>query len=66
MAFNQVIKSVKNITDTKRGFCIYTKDGKNYLKRDEKEYELPSGNISMRNSDIFIEGKMLDLDEYIK
>lgn len=66
MAFNQVIKSVKIITDTKRNFCIYTKDGKNYLISDGKEYELPSGNISMKNSDIFIDGKMFNLDEYIK
>lgn len=36
MGFNLVINSVKNIQDTKLGFCIYAKDGKNYLKKMER------------------------------
>lgn len=65
MAFAMKIKSLKNYVDLKTGVKIYVKEGKNYLERNGKTFELPSGIISMEDSKIFIDGKSIDPRKYV-
>jgi len=60
--FNIKINKVKNIHDNERNFHIYEKDGNNYLEKDNVTYILPNGNISGKNKNYFINGKLINVE----
>lgn len=65
MAFNMRIDSLKKYTDVMAGVKIYKKDGKNYLERDGKTFDLPSGNISLNGHNLCIDGIFIDIEKYV-
>ncbi|MDO4283187.1 MAG: hypothetical protein Q4D02_06070 [Clostridia bacterium] len=64
MGFNQVFKNVKKVEDISKGYVICRKNGKNYLEKNGKCYELPDGNIDMVNSGIFINGEKIYVEQF--
>lgn len=65
MAFAMKIDSLKKYTDIMTGVKIYAKDGRNYLERDGKTFDLPSGNISLDEHKIYIDGNLIDVKKYV-
>lgn len=65
MAFAMKIDSLKKYTDIMTGVKIYAKDGRNYLERDGKTFDLPSGNINLDGHKIYIDGNLIDVKKYV-
>lgn len=66
MAFAMKIGSLKKYTDIANGVKIYAKDGKNYLEKDGKTFDLPSGNISLDGKKVYIDGNLVYTGNYVK
>lgn len=57
-------KGIKTFIDKEIGYKVFVKDGKNYLEKDGKVFELPSGDINIINSIVFIGKEKIDISNY--
>lgn len=59
-------KWIKCYVDKELGFRVYEKNGKNYLEKNEKVFELPSGLITIIDSCVHINDKKINIEEFCK